>query len=69
MTNNEKRAHDIAIVTTKMIIDSDLPKYKVTGPEALIEDFTLRYDSAYNQSLELLNGLKPNKWSKDERWD
>lgn len=57
MTDNEKRAHDIAIITAKMFIENNPKKYKKLIPEKLNEDFTIRYDSAYKQALSLLREL------------
>lgn len=65
MTDNEKRAHDIAVSITKIVFLADVPNYKPEESNQLVVDFVGRYKDVYDIALEQ---LKPNKWVHDERW-
>lgn len=66
MTDNEKRAHDIAVVVTKINLENDLQVSKSTGSDKinllrfseLTERFILHYNIVYRQLLTILNDVE-----------
>lgn len=50
--NKETALHNIALYSSKLFIEANLPEYKNSkdGFNSLVSDFTARYVEAYNQA-------------------
>lgn len=53
--------HDIAMLASKMFVDSNSPEYVVAGYSKLVEDLTTKYIQAYEQSAQQFDALRKNK--------